>query len=203
MLLHEMQQYSFNDIEDLIEFIQSECGPYLSQTERQMYRGIRPLGADVVVTHQQKGRSPTDTSNDIHEIVDQAFLAKFGHQFRSDVLFGTGYQANAEDYGSVLSIIIPIGNFEFLWSAKVPDMYDVTSTLDNAQHSMDDEEFKKGIIQFIDSSEYQMTDLNSALKSHNEIMLNCPRGYITLTEANVRFFSDGNMHLSDIWSAII
>ena len=97
---------------------------------------------------------------ELHNRVDEYFSNKFGIRFRSQSVFCTGDYASALNYGEVAAIE-PIGNFEICWS---PKCYDLIEIEDYPWMSVED---------FIIENNYQIGNLEEALKSKNEIMLFC------------------------------
>uniref|UniRef100_A0A6M3IR11 Uncharacterized protein n=2 Tax=viral metagenome TaxID=1070528 RepID=A0A6M3IR11_9ZZZZ len=68
-------------------------------------------------------RNPKDMPVDIHNDFDFLFRKKFGWKARSEGIFATSKYNDADNYGSFCYIFIPIGNFKFIWSKKVNDLY--------------------------------------------------------------------------------
>lgn len=91
------------------------------------YRGMRysfsPPGLFGLET-QRQSRGPADTTPEFHTMMDDRLLKDFGHRFRSEATFVVGDREMAHDYGPV-SIILPIGEFDLVYSRTVKDAYNV------------------------------------------------------------------------------
>jgi len=56
------------------------------------------------------------------DFIDDYFLDEYGHRFRSEAIFATGRYSTADGYGNVF-VILPVGDYEILWSRQVKDLY--------------------------------------------------------------------------------
>ncbi|RUM46236.1 MAG: hypothetical protein DSY46_00480 [Hydrogenimonas sp.] len=89
-------------------------------------------------------------------------MKKFGIRFRSQSIFCTGDIQSAKQYGEI-AVIEPIGDFEICWSPKCHDLIEI-------------EDYPwMSIEEFIIENEYQIGNLQKAIKSCNEIMLFCEK----------------------------
>jgi 8-oxo-dGTP pyrophosphatase MutT (NUDIX family) len=120
----------------VIKRIKSECKPYLEATEYdvmeyRLYRGLKGTNAPYMSSRVRlTGRKPQATGTHIHDALNEWFTKKFGEPFRN-ALFTASKADFAADYGN-LYLVFPTGNFSFIWSPKVGDLYDYDSQLDEA-----------------------------------------------------------------------
>lgn len=182
-----------SDVVALLTFaskIGQECQPYLKQTEpgRYMYRGLGDPGRGSIEPMLKKDvrldkRTPMDSTDDLHALINDYFIEKHGAPFRN-AMFATGDRALAGEYGKIYSVF-PIGNFEFLWSPDVKDLWAASSSYRNARvryttrpkHMWKEgerdkywtqvqDQFKKEIL-----AGYVSKDLSAAIESGKEIMV--------------------------------
>jgi hypothetical protein len=202
MLLNEIQQpeHQFKGIDDLIEFIQLKCSPYFTQTNKPLFRGM-DIKKDLVIYKQRADRKPTSMPLGLHNALDEEFKKRFGHPYRSNAFFATGDRSFAGEYVEHLdpSIIIPIGNFSFCWSPEIDDLYNHIG-----QHDYDKPDFAKMYAsETIDEGNYTDKNLDAAIESGNEIMVNGPNGFVVLDELNVAYYSAGKYTLTEVWKELI
>jgi len=164
--------------------ILEDCQAYLRQNNPKnapMYRGIKATTMDrrentfLKKRVRLDDRTPKDTSTDLHGILNDYFNERYGAPFRN-AMFCTGDFNFARNYGQVFHIF-PRGNFEFLWSKDVDDLY-----------SMRDEYFgmvgaQEEFLTALKNTQYYTTDLPNALKYNNEIMMRC-NSYYALNDDN-------------------
>lgn len=120
-----------SDIEDVVNFLNENCKPFMRDWTRLkgderhpkgLFRGIRG-NLFIVDKKQRKNRSPRDTPASTHELLDELFEKKFGIPLRSQSVFCIGSVNETEDYGDNVYLIIPVGNFEIYWSSEIGDLY--------------------------------------------------------------------------------
>lgn len=108
--------------------IQEKCQPYLqavqSGSHRVMYRGMKNVGNFYLYRTMQvrKDRQPTDSSQELHQLLDMAIESELGFKARSESLFVTNNHHVIADYGDPY-VIFPIGDFKFAWSPYISDAY--------------------------------------------------------------------------------
>jgi hypothetical protein len=196
-----IQKHTFKDIQDIIDFIQLECSPYFSQTDQQLYRGMETR-EDVVVYYQRADRKPVDTPPELHKVMDERFRQLFGHPYRSNALFTTGHVGFAAEYGpdGKPSIVILIGKFTFCWSQDIDDLYNIIPKMVNYD---DPDIVKKVTKRVVDEGNYVTTNLDTAISSEHEIMINCPNGFVVLNDEIVNYFSNGKATVEQVWKELI
>ncbi|WP_300760236.1 hypothetical protein [Janthinobacterium sp.] len=166
-----------------LEEMLHECMPYIQQSGDQfIYRGLKSPTGEMTLTipngerkiyrmEVRKDRRPLDTDIETHNFVDGWMKQEFGIAGRSQALFVTGDANSAKGYGDPY-IILPRGDFKFIWSPSVPDMADLHFPRDSDK------------VEVISKKGYQTTDLSGAINSYNEIMIDChdfyaiPNGHI-------------------------
>lgn len=87
-----------------------------------LYRGVSGSSFDVTYTKPRPDRVPTDTHPIIHRRLDAMMKKDFGHPYRTHSLFTTPSPNFARFYGDV-KIVLPVGDFSFLYSQSVRDAY--------------------------------------------------------------------------------
>ena len=179
--------YSPEDLKKIGETIKKDCSFFLSSIGKDlltyaMYRGEGGLDKYKPVFRKQKvrkDRKPSDTPLELHKLFNDWFLDEYGIKHRSQSLFATGDYVAASSYGTSVGIIFPIDKYKFVYSKKYQDL---TNDIDKARlmeppKSITDEYVDK-IYDFMDNGMYSDTDFKAAIKSENEIMINCNEYYI-------------------------
>jgi hypothetical protein len=197
----------------VIKRIKSECKPYLEATEYdvmeyRLYRGLKGTNAPYMSSRVRlTGRKPQATGTHIHDALNEWFTKKFGEPFRN-ALFTASKADFAADYGN-LYLVFPTGNFSFIWSPKVGDLYDYDSQLDEAlEEDKEHRYFDVTNGYFGDAMKefgYRNSGLIPALESGNEIMIRTPVYYgINLSNFWHRndYDDDSTGEMSDVNQAI-
>ena len=131
MKIYEILKADLNDEYHLLEKIKKNCKPYLMKySSVKIYRGMHNKESIVHKTVHLQNRTPANTPQAIHDLLNDAFIAEFGHPFRN-ALFGIGDLVTAKNYGNPY-VIIPEGNFHYAWSPVIRDMYDMFENPRNA-----------------------------------------------------------------------
>jgi hypothetical protein len=179
MKLHRLLEAN----DDLLKTIRQECAPFLNAIRHNptgfLYRGISRnvrngmksgniLDIPVMygVEQTKADRQPRDSTNKLHVAWDEFFLKQFGWRARTDhVLFASSEKQMCVGYGTQVVITMPKGNFEFIWSPNVADMWgDCTS-----------EWAEEDVLKMKD---YRNDDLHAAIKSGHEVMIRCESAYV-------------------------
>ena len=129
-----------------------------------IYRGFsRPLNEGKNHIDPPTDRQPKNIPVAAHRIIDQWFLERFGFNFRTRALFGSGSleKATAHAEGGEVGLIRPNSDFMFCWS---PHSYDLFG--EYAQLKSDDE-----IADLLEKLEFTTENLDQAIMSGHEIML--------------------------------
>jgi hypothetical protein len=174
-----------------------DCHPCLSQLNlskdpeqdpsyKVPFRGMSPTttaktGWDII--QHTKHRKPKDTPLLVHNAMNEVFKKKFGWNARNGV-FVTGSDMFAGTFSTVHAVF-PIGEFKFLWSPQIEDVYgDVVEPVlgDDWEEDWAD----RGEIHFQDDLlgyPWSTKDFAEALKSMHEIMLSCESYYAFLFDS--------------------
>lgn len=184
------------DALDANEFFRNECKPFIDKAEGAglFYRGVQgtkptpyatvtlPSGKEIEVgiLTVRKDRRSRDLPTVVHDAFDNWMKEKFGIAGRSGSAFVVG-EAEKElvsGYGEAY-IVIPKGEFKFLWSPEVNDLFRAYTTSGLKEQLLQltklgqMEDFPKYVDGVLSSLKYQDTDLPAALKSDSEIMVEC------------------------------
>lgn len=129
-----------DDIESVIQQIQNDCAPFIKAmknpiaTGSYFFRGVKNrsiFGKNVNLINNEpevvKGQLRTDRHPDstplvVHEVADAYFERTFGHKYRSNALFVTADENDADQYGKVY-MVLPIGNYKCVTSHVINDLY--------------------------------------------------------------------------------
>lgn len=111
----------------ILDKIFEECKPYIDlmkscDGQRLLFRGFRDEITIKEIKHRWN-RTPIDTPQEIHDFLNDKFNKKFGWNARSGVFCYLKEIKNVTTgYGNPY-ILFPIGDFKYLWSNKVHDLY--------------------------------------------------------------------------------
>jgi len=178
------------------ELIERDCKPFLQESKQHglLYRGvaeggipidtalsIRP-GVDSPREHDliywektvRQDRKPKDSQRQQHQIMDNWFKKKFGFGARSQTMFCLGETGKnlLRQYG-VPCAVFPIGEFNYVWSPIVKDLYNEIGQDINKLKDGDEEK----LIEFLNSAKYIDSHLHKAVNMKNEVMVQCDRYY--------------------------
>ena len=174
-----------------VEKIKRDCKPFLNEIGNDLsyaiYRGIKGSNAHAMTGRVRlQDRKPMGTGHEIHDYLNDYFTQAFGAPFRS-AMFVSGSANFAKDYGN-LFLVFPVGEFEYIWSPHVTDLYYLEDDMDEALYG-DQHEPEAGtgdvanFTRLMKGMGYINTDLESAAESKNEIMVRCKFYHgINLTE---------------------
>lgn len=128
--------FSMESVADIDRFmkewekVKKECQPYLkflrkhaSKIRRSdlLCRGMAD-SADFREIVPRTDRMPKDTPEEWHYTFDEAFDEVYGLRARTEGIFCTANYSTADGYGRAY-IIFPTGNYEYLWSDDITDLY--------------------------------------------------------------------------------
>lgn len=179
----DLREWEFDSMEFLETLLTKNCQPYLKTikgTKELLFRGTNQSFKLAQIT-PRKNRTPKDTPLKYHKLLDKLFNIKFGWKPRSTGIFCSG-RDQARVYGNVYSIW-PIGQFKFIWSPVIHDLYMKIYNLawGTERWSIDLEQ--STIQELVDT--YQKTNLKLAIDNRNEIMLNCSEYYLLSLERSL------------------
>jgi len=178
--------------------IHSDCQFYLRQINAGepyniAWRGIGKGTSDesevLIKNVRLGGRDPKDTDVDTHNYINREFTELYGQPFRN-ALFMTGSEAETFRYGRLYQVF-PIGQFKFIWSDKVRDLWVESSNLrrvlriprdrfDDPEEQLKNEQHKSAVFKDFNEkviSTYRTDDMAAALYSLKEIMVRCKTYY--------------------------
>jgi hypothetical protein len=128
----------------------------------------------------RKDRKPSDTHIVTHRRFDRWFYQHFGIRARSEAVFCVGERGRTStvQYGDPY-IIFPIGEFKYIWSPKITDLYGETSGMDFDKDEDGDPVYDPDAEVDKVLSGYGYTDKGfaTAVQSRSEVMIECDRYY--------------------------
>src|SRR5574343_568799 len=164
-----MTQKEFDKFfQDCKSFINEVCK--MDYPREPLFRGVgrdTGMGKWTIKNSHLKDREPMNTDIQVHRLLNDAFEDRFGWKVRNGV-FTTSDDKDARRYGH-LFYVFPAGDFKFVWSSKMSDLYTDLDVKFNVKNIA-------GARKVVDM--YQDTDLEAAMKSGHEIMFKCERYYL-------------------------
>jgi len=122
-------------------YIEANCGEYLKavrETGKILYRGQRDSQAPIFVGYPRENRRTKDSSEEAQKLYDK-YLTMMGFSaLRSNSIFTTSSEHQADEYGYVYAIF-PKDGFKFTWSTKMGDLV-LESMSDVDKSQLDPEE---------------------------------------------------------------
>lgn len=203
MRLHEVVA-NIQEYKDIDNMLKRDCVKWLDETNgKKVYRGMR-TSAKVSKNQVNKHRSPRETGRFVHDLLVKGFRQAGFSANRDNSIFCTGGYGEALDYGSV-HVIFPIGDYSYTWSPAINDLYmlqgigtlfrdfsadelDVLRRLrQEPKYQSNDDDLQRAyeVAKRLDMNKlvkeikfnYKDTDLLDAIKSENEIMIDCNEFY--------------------------
>jgi len=183
-----------------------DCKPFLKDLNLRNYSFLfsgRKRDTDWFEQKVRNDRKPKDLDKDLHLDFDNEFMKQHGWRARSNGLFCNGSESSAYEYGNTF-MIFPKGQYKFLWCDNIGDLFiyiqretktptmtqkgnvlyqHIYNNLANSGEHQPDGDFvdkvTKEYNKFITDTvkKYKSTNINAAIGSHNEIMLNCQTYY--------------------------
>jgi hypothetical protein len=171
----------FNALNDVLV----DCQPFISElkkcvngnlddpTYRFLTRGFDSEFKNILKFKSRLlNRKPSDTPKEVHDYLNKLFYDKFGWSVRNGVFSIYG------DYGQYSKyIVMPIGDYEIVWSDKYYDLYNKLSSMleyDTIEYTLSSKSSElKSIV-----DTYKEGDLNAAMNSGNEISIKCDSYYL-------------------------
>lgn len=110
-----------------LDLFLKDCAPFLREIRGIPAKYLPKHGTNTAPDHwdivQQKiRRGPRDSSAEMHDAVNDIFDQKFNWHARTDAIFISGDAQRSRSYGP-LCTIFPIGEYDYLWSPQVEDLY--------------------------------------------------------------------------------
>lgn len=151
--------------DNIIELIKRDCKPWLGKAKELVYRGMQKKVDAPFKQEVRADRQPRNTDGELHKAMDDWFNDNFGFRARSAAVFVTGDFDDAKSYGQAYAIF-PIGDFKFVWSPNVGDLYMSMHNETPGRVPLKLERFK-----------FQDDELEKAISSGFEIMIKCKDYY--------------------------
>ena len=171
--------------ERIYKFIQSvkrECKTWLSAVKnckyKVVYRGYS--GKLIDKKNVRTDRKPKDTDAKTHKKLDDMFLKKVGWRTRSEGLFVSGSSVVGTVYGDTSGMCFPTGDFKFIWSPNVHDLFAFVRP--NNETILDTD--------ILDN--YTDKNLCRAIQSFKEITIKCKSYYVISTRYLIDNISNSN-----------
>jgi hypothetical protein len=148
--------YRDTDQHRFIGLLERHCKDYLDQCQgKVLYRGLN-CRYEVFIKDVPQDRRPKDSSADFHYAYNQIAKDLGWKTNRSNSICTSGDIDTASGYGSEVYVVFPKGEFHFLWSNQVKDMYthyqESDDYLDRSAYKDDKEEYLR---KMEDYEEYQ------------------------------------------------
>ncbi len=187
-------------VASVVKFMRSHCQPWLNATDinNPVFRGTHTTN-DVFFRKVRPDRNPRDTELNIHKLYNKLIAMVGGHANRTNSAFVSSYRATAGIYGNI-RVAIPVGKFRYTWSPVWNDWYtgmtgsrqmltalmypaegkqlsklihdrmfgDDTSEIDRLLYDLSNYDPAK-----VKEIIYADKELNKAIASGNEIMVEC------------------------------
>jgi len=168
--------------------IRKDCKQYLNENPEPIYNALyRGIGGhkkkyimpNLIKKNVRLGnRDPADMPTYLHMEINQYFKDYHGAPFRN-AMFCTGSDVEASGYGAEF-VIFPIGNFEYIWSPKIDDLwtaYDSFTTALGVNLSSGTALYDKFVDDVVYNADWETTNLIEAISSKHEIMIRCKSYY--------------------------
>ena len=111
------------DISDELNLIKHDCQPFIRQAKPCKGIAVRSvpglMSTNFIKKKTRKDRKPLSTPLNVHKMLDTLFVKRFGWKVRSQGVFTYGVEGFLYSH-----YMFPIGNFKFVYSPKVKDLWD-------------------------------------------------------------------------------
>ncbi|WP_300760212.1 hypothetical protein [Janthinobacterium sp.] len=173
------------------EFFERECKPFIDKAQGAgvFVRGTDdkiptlahiklPSGRELEVgfAKVRKDRVPKDVPIEFHNAVEGWMQNEFGISGRAGSAFVVGDAAlrDVYTYGEA-HVVIPQGKFKFIWSPEVNDLLDFynNEASEHLEFDMSEGDMYAAVDEMLPAKAYRESDLPGAIKSRNEIMVEC------------------------------
>ena len=131
-LIRHLNEQTPTPGQKVIEHIRRDVSPVylnaLQKAGRFIYRGASHRIDYIDEFPVREDRRPFSTNYREHEIIDKMFKKEFGWKVRSNSVFATSSEGDADTYGRPY-LFFPVGKFRYVWSPKVRDLWGTLGTL--------------------------------------------------------------------------
>jgi len=112
----------------IIKVLEKDCKKFIREIKPAkffMYRGTHRLPEDKPIRRvvPRSNRRPTDLHIELHEKLGNEFRKKFGWDPRSEGVFATFDYDIARGYGSNTASFWPIGDYKYIYSPDIEDVF--------------------------------------------------------------------------------
>lgn len=198
MRLHQLstqqltERQAFQDWDSIFQYAVNACRPALKQTSNPIYRGMEiPQGPDrIIASGKRYGFDDLQREEYVH-LCDQWMTEKFKYPYISQGIFTTGNKTLAGAYGE-LHIVLPIGQFEYVWSPKVEDQIDIEDEWGDGDQS------PESLFSMLDNAGYTNGGLGQAVSTGHEVIIRCER-YFHFSLPNVKEWGGNYQSLDQLW----
>ena len=161
-------------VNDIAKMIKKDCKLFLKSTPRGRFfwRGSEKKVDNVEKFKPRKDRRPLSIKLSTHKALDDLFNEIFGWRARSQGVFATINNGDTRIYGTPY-LFFPIGNFKFLYSLTIKDLWVPTKRL-NVVGLESDIIVKKDLEDLVKS----YTDKNLKNVGSSEVMFKCKEYYL-------------------------
>lgn len=113
---------------EILPLIKKNCSTYIQEMKKvkgtvNLYRGTSHIFNDMIYKTVRSNRLPKDMKIKAHNRFNIEFKKKFGIKARSETLIASPSSPQAQAYGSFTHMVMPIGNFKFIYSEQIYDLY--------------------------------------------------------------------------------
>jgi hypothetical protein len=160
----------------MVDMIKRDCQPFLNVmapilgTDKGFVRRTSRNVPFITKLIPRTDRKPTDTDLETSLAFDDAFMDKFGWKGRSEGVFT--YPADLKTIKFNFNLFYPIGEFKYIWSPKVRDLY-----LSISGYSEPEDEVNKFINTYIGKDLLKVFE-TSGQSVKNEVMFKCKAYYL-------------------------
>jgi hypothetical protein len=165
---------------NIVEIIKNECQPWLRtikpiiNTGKTFIRYVKPSEPIKKIT-PRTDRYPKNSSQELHDIFDNGLKKIFGWKPRSEGVFVYPIHKLSNISGPRAYLFYPIGEFKYIWSPKIRDLYNIqTDAINNPE---------KFIKMYIDKN--LLKSFKGQLNHSNEIMFKCDSYYLVTIKYRV------------------
>lgn len=177
------------DFKKVKAFIEKECAQFIKESEGlPVFRGMNTT-ALVSVFDRRRDREPRDSSVELHRMIDKFLFEKFKWHCRNDGVFATGHDEMTVQYGTP-HVMIPIGDFSYVWSRKTKDVFEYFFNLSPEKESAGEEELVAAFLPEMSKLDYTDEDLVGAIEYGHEIMFDCHKYFMVDAHLWYKLFDD-------------
>lgn len=116
--------------DDVFGILKKDCPQTLKILSKSnfayfIYRASKKTVGTIEKITPRNNRIPKDMPTKLHNLIDNLFKKKFGWKARSVGVFAASqYFNNFNEYGTEY-LFFPIGQFKFVWSPEIKDLYEM------------------------------------------------------------------------------